>query len=452
MISMPSWLAISICTNTGAGILFWSIAEPIYHVSQPPKSLGIIAGSAESAQFAMSTLFMHWSLTPSALFCLPGLVFALAFYNLRQPFSLSSCLQPLVGSKWSKRLSAPTDSIALYALALGMSASLGTGILTISGGLEYMYGIASNPTTWTIVGIVIVAAFIVSAATGIEKGITYLSHINSVFFFLLAGFVLIFGSIGVIAAYSWDGIQQMTTDFFNKSLFFRFAADDPWPKQWTIFYWAVWLAWTPVTAGFLGRIARGYSVRQFFMINLWIPAVFAILWTGIFGATTLSLELGNHIGLTKLLADKGPESLAYAVFAQFPMARLIIPIFLILVFISYVTAADSNTVTMAGMSTKGLSQENAEPPVGFKILWGVIVGTLALVMLGHSGIEGIKSLSYLGGLPALVFEIGALLSLIVLTVKSEAFGLTKSSAAVKVEEQLAAPALILDGTISASEV
>lgn len=424
-----SWVAISICTNTGAGILFWSMAEPLYHLGKPPVSLGLTPGSHAAGSFALSTLFLHWSFTPSAIFTVAGLVFALCFHNLKLPFSLSSSLRPLVGERLYQRISVPIDSLSLFTLVLGMAASLDTGILSIAGGVEHLGGFRSAPFLWNLVGSVIIIAFILSAVTGVEKGIKYLSHFNSWLFVGIAVWAIFMGFPQAVLGWTVTALEELVRTFPAKSLFLGFQGIDPWPQQWTVFYWAVWLAWTPVSAAFLGRIGAGYTVRQFILVNLLIPAVFAIFWTGLFGGTTLHLELAKHAGLSELLAQRGPEGMVYAVLALLPGGVAIIPFFLGLVFISYVTAADSNCVTMAGLSTSGISPETPEPPMAIKTLWGLVVGILGLVMLGHSGVEGIKALSYLGGLPALFFEIAACLSLLRLAWQPERFRLLEKKPA-----------------------
>lgn len=414
LFSYRSWICVSICTSTAAGILFWGMAEPITHLVRPPTSLGIAAGSDAAARFAMSTLFMHWSFIPCAIYAMPALMFAIAFYNLKQPFSLSSVFVPLVGARLQRRLSTPVDALALYTLVLGMAASLATGVLAISGGLSYLFGIEGGPFLWTVIGVAIVISYIASALSGVEKGIKNLSILNSGFFIGLAIYVLIFGAPLEAAKITGTGLEDFFTHFIARSLFTELAPTDPWPRQWTVFYWAVWLAWAPVTAGFLGRIGRGYTVRQFLTVNLLVPAVFAMLWMAIFGGTALSLELFHGAGLSEVLANKGPEGMTYGVLSGLPMAGMVIPFFILVTAISYITAADSNTLCMAAMSSTGISAEEPDPPRYLKLIWGSVVGVISLVMLVHCGVDGIRNLSYLGGLPALFFVFGTGLSLLVM--------------------------------------
>lgn len=417
------WCTISLCTTTAVGILFWGIAEPIFHLTQPPVSLGLAANSPQAARFALSTLFLHWTFTPCAIYALPALVFALAFHNLKLPFSLSSCLAPLFGQKIAQRISPAVDSLCLFALVAGMAASLATGILTLAGGIEFLYRIPSGPLSWGIIGAAIVAAFLLSALSGIHRGITWLSNLNTLCFFLIAGVVVLYGPLRETLTLSMASSGDFVRNFVPQSLFTHFAASDTWPRSWTVFYWSVWLAWAPVTAAFLGRVGAGYTVRSFLLVNLVLPAVFSWIWMAIFGGTALTLQTSGALDLAAILKANGPELLVYKVFEKFPFAAIVIPTFLVTAFFSYVTAADSNTLSMAGMSSHGISTENHDPSFWLKVLWGSIVGILAFIMLYLSGVEGIKTLSYLGGFPALFFELGACFALLNLAFNPARFGI-----------------------------
>ena len=417
------WCTISLCTTTAVGILFWGIAEPIFHLTSPPVSLGLVPNSLAASRFALSTLFLHWTFIPCAIYALPALVFALAFHNLKLPFSLSSCLAPFLGEKTAFKLSPVVDSICLFALVAGMAASLATGILTLAGGIEFLYRIPSSPLSWGIIGASIVAAFLISALSGIHRGITWLSNLNTLCFFLIAGVVIFYGPFRETFQLSVAASGDFLRNFVPRSLFTQFAASDPWPRSWTVFYWSVWLAWAPVTAAFLGRVGSGYTVRSFLLVNLVLPALFSWGWMALFGGTALTLQTSGVLDLAAILKANGPELLVYKVFAKFPFAAIVIPVFLITAFFSYVTAADSNTLSMAGMSSHGISTENHDPAFWLKVLWGSIVGILAFIMLYLSGVEGIKTLSYLGGFPALFFELGCALALLNLTFNPARYGI-----------------------------
>ncbi|MCG0275153.1 MAG: BCCT family transporter [Thermosediminibacteraceae bacterium] len=362
------WFVIALCTTIAAGILFWAAAEPIYHITSPPASLGIEPNSPQAALFAMSTIYLHWTIVPYALYALPSLMFAFAFYNMRKPFSLSSMLYPLFGEKVLGKFGDVVDAICLYTLVAGMAASLGTGVMAMAGGLDYVFGLESNKFMWAVLIIATVVAFVISASTGVMKGIRFLSIINSRAYYVIILFVLVFGPTGYIFDLGTEALGDFLTHFFQRSLFTGAASGDQWSKWWTLFYWANWLAWAPITAMFLGRISYGRKIKEFILVNLFIPALFCGLWMTIFSGTSIYLQM-NGFGLSEVLSQKGPEGIIYAIFSALPLSRLIIPFYLFIVFISYVTAADSNTTAIAAMSTTGISPENQEASILMKVLW-----------------------------------------------------------------------------------
>lgn len=140
LLSKWKWFSITLCTTLATGILFWAVAEPMYHMTSPPTSLDLVANSLETRDFTMATMFMHWSFSPYAIYCVPSLVFALCYYNLNKPFTISSFLVPTIGQKVANKGANIIDAVALFALVAGMASSLGTGILVLSGGIEAQLG------------------------------------------------------------------------------------------------------------------------------------------------------------------------------------------------------------------------------------------------------------------------------------------------------------------------
>ncbi len=396
------WFAIVLCTTVATGILFWGTAEPIYHFMAPPQTLGIEPHSEAAAIFSLSTLYLHWSFTPYAIYVIPALAFALSYYNHGSSFSLSSMLRPLVKGEASNSVGTILDMACLFALVMGMSASLGAGILVISEGITAVAGWAQSNTTLLLTTLLIVGSFVLSAASGLFKGIQFLSTINLYIFFGLLIFLLVFGSVAEIMPVIGESLQQFASGFLRKSFFNSTTTGDPWPNEWTVFYWANWMAWAPVTALFLGRLAKGYTVGQFMSVTWILPSVFALLWMSLFGGIVLNFELNNTADFVRQLQANGPDSLIYFLFEQLPYARVVVPIFLLTVFLSYVTAADSNTDAIGNLCLKAHSETNSRAQLIVKIIWGLTIGLVSYVMISNSGIEGIKTLSNLGGVPALI--------------------------------------------------
>lgn len=401
LLSKPRWFSIALCTTLAVGALFWTTAEPIFHLHSPPSSLGLVPGSAEAALFSMSALLLHWAVTPYAIYAVPSLVFALAFYNKNLPFSIGSSLQPVFGDRVLGKNGQIIDTLALYALVTGMASSLGTGAITLVGGVGEFLDISATPLALGVAVSLIVITFVLSAASGLQKGIAKLSALNAYLLLFLGLFVFIFGPTVYILSFGTQGLGAYLGNFFELSLFTSAASGDDWPQKWSVFNWAVWFAWAPISTLFLGKIGRGYTVREFIQINLIFPSLFAIVWIAIFSGTAIHIDMTQAGVLNTTLNELGVEKLLYFVFNQLPFSQIMTVVLIFIAFISYVTAADSNTDAIGDLCTTGFVADSEEKAtLGVKVLWGSIIGIVSWTMVSFVGIDGIKMLSTLGGLPA----------------------------------------------------
>lgn len=417
------YFSITLTSIIAIGILFWATSEPLYHLTAPPKSLNLAPNSPEAAVFAMSTLFVHWGFLPLAIYAIPSIMFAFAFYNMRKPYTLASTLTPVFGDKVLGKWAQAIDAVCMYALIAGMAASLGTGVLSIAGGLKYLTGIQTGAFLWAMVDIAVVATFVISSITGLFNGIKKLSEINFGVFIFLAVFVFVLGPTAFILNLGVESFANHLQTFFTKAAFTGAAAGDAWAGGWTIFYWCNWLAWAPVSGMFLGRISYGHTIRKALTVMFVLPALFDIVWMVIFGGAAIKMELAGGKLVEALAA--GPEFAVYAFLGKYPIAWLTIPVFILCMFLSYVTGSDAYTTTLGGMSTTGISPDDPEPSMQMKIFWGVIIGTVTWVMITTAGVDGIKMLSNLGGGPALLLELTICVSLVKVATKPRLYDCRK---------------------------
>ena len=401
ILSKWRWFAIALCTTIATGILFWGTAEPLYHLHQPPSNLGLDANSPDAARFAMSTMFMHWSFTPYGIYTITALLFALSYYNYRQPFRIRSLLYPLFKEKAHGWIGTLMDIICLSALVAGMAASLGTGIFAMMGGLEATLSVSKSDLILGLIGFAVVATFIISAASGLHRGISFLSNINASAFFFLALLIFVLGPTVYLLKMGGQGMADYGLHFFERSTNFNAKLNNDWMNSWTVFYFANWFAWAPIAALFLGRLSVGYTVRDFIHFNLILPSLFSCVWMMIFSGIAIENDLASSGALFQILNDRGEENVMFAIFANLPYGKAISLLTLVMVFISYVTAADSNISAMSAISTRGISPENPEAPIALKIVWGLVIGLISWVMITSAGLDGIRLLCILGGFPAL---------------------------------------------------
>ena len=409
------WFAVMLCTTIATGILFWGAAEPLFHLNAPPPTLGLAPGSDAAATFAMATMFLHWTLTPYGIYTIAGLAFALVYYNRREPFSLSSIFVPLLGQRAHGPVGTGIDIVCLFALVAGMAASMGAGILAIAGGIEALGHFAGGmPLRWGIAGL-IVASFLISAATGLQKGIAGLSVLNTWLFLAIIAFALFAGPTAQMFGLSLRGGGAYASTFIPRNLGLDVDAD--WSRQWTIFYWGNWFAWAPVTALFLGRLAVGYSVREFILMNLVLPSLFGALWMTAIAGSAILLDQQSGASLYAAIAAKGPDSVLFRLFDALGGGPAMTGLILFTIFLSYVAGADANVSAMSALSTRGITPDAPEAPLAVQSVWGIALGLVAVVLVAATGIDGIRMMSVLGGFPALFVIVGAALSLAAMMVR-----------------------------------
>lgn len=401
-----TWYYVALCTTVACGIVFWAAAEPIQHYLYPPASLGIEGGTPEAATYSMAIVFNNWTLMPYAIYCTVTVMFAFAYYNMKKEYSLGSCLAPIVKAKYEKTVGTVVDIVCIFTLVAGLAASLGVGILNLNGALTNMFGLTSGPFVWAVIIAVVTAAFVLSSVSGLTKGIKFLSNFNVYVYFLILLLTLLFGGIVFILNFGIESVALWLDHFFRISLFTGAAAKDTWAQDWPVFYMGNWAAWAPISGVFLAKISRGRTVRECIFLNLFATALFSIVWFMIISGATLNMVM-NHpgSGLAEAFA-MGYENVIYCLFDNLPLSVITKVLFFAAVFISFVTASDSTTIAISDLcchSNPEAPEESCTPPL-VKILWGVIISVLTWIMMSiGEGITGMKMLSNIGGLPALIF-------------------------------------------------
>ncbi len=395
-------------------------------------------------------MYLHWTFVPYAIYAVPTIMFGFAYYNMKRSFSVGSQISPLISRKNQKKLNGVIDAVVLFTVAAGIGSSFGTAVMNMGGGMNALFGIDNTKSLWIMITIVGTAAFIISSGTGLMKGIRILSDINVYLYYVIIAALLILGPSVYFFSLGTEAFGGFADNLFSKALFTGASAGDTWASGWTMFYWSNWMAWAPVAAVFLARIAYGYTIKEVVMMNFVIPSIFSTVWMTILSGTTINFQLTGRVDVIGIMNEQGSGAAAYAVLGELPFAGVIIGIYLIAVMISFITATDSTTNAMASICTTGISDGSKEAPLLIKITWGIIVGAVSLIFITTLGLDGIKMLSYLGGFPALFLGILSILSLFMIMKRPERFDVF-SGAKVKEEDEEEGDALIPELKVELNE-
>jgi len=404
-LSYWNWFAISLCAGIGTGILFWAVVEPLTHMYAPPEVLGLVPGSEAAAMFSMSQTLIHWTYIPYAMYAIAGVGIAFAVYNVKLPFQVSSMLYPIFGKKIKGSMGSIVDNICLFAIAGGVAAILGVGTMQIGSGINILTGIQTGKGLWIAIVAVIVVTYIISSYTGLKRGIRWLSDNNAKLFIVMLVFIFVFGPTRFILNFMTQSTGHFIQTFFERTMYLSPIDASPWPRWWPIYYWAIWLAYAPLSGMFFARISKGRTIKQFMMVNLVLPATFGLVWFSVFGGSAINLQM-NGAGIFEAMQTGGNEVAVFSFLQNFPMAGLTSVIYILAIYISIVTLADSMTSTISSLSTTAFNSAEVEPPGKVKIFWGVVMSSLAIINLlaaggKISGIDATKQLATVAGFPIL---------------------------------------------------
>jgi glycine betaine transporter len=400
-----SWIAMMFSAGMGIGLMFYGVAEPIYHLGAPPHGLAK-ADTKGAAEVAMEYSYFHWAFHPWAMYAVLGLALAYFVFRKGMPNLISSAFYPLLGERVNGPIGKTIDILAIFATLFGSATSLGLGALQINGGLNYLWDVPNTVAVAIIVIAVLTLAFVVSAVSGVHRGIQWLANTNMVLAVILLVFLFVVGPTVFILNTFTEALGGYLANLIPMS--FRTAAfsDDAWLASWTLFYWAWWISWSPFVGTFIARISRGRTIREFVVGVILVPSAVSFVWFAVLGGTAINLELAG-VGNISGAVNEGLENALFATLNQFPLAALMSVIAIVLVALFFVSGADAASMVMGMLSTKG----NINPARPVVIVWGTLTGAAAAIALLADGLSGLQTAAILSAAPFVLIMIGLCFSI-----------------------------------------
>ncbi|MCF6139031.1 glycine betaine uptake BCCT transporter [Pseudalkalibacillus berkeleyi] len=388
--SRPTWFAMLFSAGMGIGLLFFGVSEPIAHFTNPPIGEG---GTSTAAIRALQYTYLHWGFHAWAIYAIVAL--SLAYYKFRKgyPGLISATLYPILGDKVKGPIGKTIDVIAVIATLFGVAASLGLGAAQINAGLNYLTGIPNNFTVQSMIVLIVTVLFLISAATGIKRGIKYLSNANlGLALILFIVFIILAPTVFVLNLFTTTlggYVQNLASMGLRLAPFNKDNAE--WLQSWTIFYWAWWIAWAPFVGTFIARVSRGRTIREFITAVLIIPTLVCAFWFAIFGGTGIHMEF--NLGLD--VSGQPLETALFFVYEQLPFTMVLVVVTLLLILTFFITSADSATFVLGMQTTYG----SINPPNVVKIVLGLILSASALVLMYTGGLAGFQSAIIISAFP-----------------------------------------------------
>ncbi|WP_426046022.1 BCCT family transporter [Brevundimonas sp. TSPC3-1] len=393
-----SWLAMLFAAGMGIGLMYFGVAEPIQHYINPPSGEG---GTFTAAREAMGITFFHYGAHAWAIYALVGLSLAYFAHRKGLPLTLRSGLSPLLGKRINGPIGDAVDIFAIWGTAFGIATSLGFGVSQMNSGLTYLLGIPNTP--WVQVGLiaVVMAAATASVMSGVGKGVRRLSELNLTLAVLLMLFVLVVGPTNFLFKALVQNFGLYLDHFFERT--FTLYAYEPraWMADWTLFYWAWWIAWSPFVGMFIARISRGRTVREFLLNVLLVPAGFTFLWMTVFGNTAISLDMGQAAGAISNAVSTDLSTALFYFLEQLPGAAFTSTLAILLVAVFFVTSADSGALVIDTIASGGAD----ETPRWQRVYWCLLLGLIAATLLLAGGLGALQAATLAAALPFVLIMI-----------------------------------------------
>ena len=382
--STVSWVAMMFSAGMGIGLMFFGVAEPLSHMGAPPFGLAD-PNTKDAAQVAMQYTYFHWAFHPWAIYAIMGL--ALAYFTFRKgmPNLISTAFYPLLGDRVYGPIGKTIDILAIFATLFGSATSLGLGALQINQGLNAVFGIGGREAVGLAIVVIAVLtlAFVLSAISGVHRGIQWIANTNMVLAVFLLLFVFLLGPTVFILNTFTESIGAYLSNIIPMSFRTASYGDSDFVSGWTIFYWAWWISWAPFVGVFIARISRGRTIREFVVGVILAPSMVSFVWFAILGGSAINLQLTGTANIAEIAANNQPAAL-FSTLEQFPLFGLMAMITIILVALFFVSGADAASVVMGMLSTGG----NLSPRPWTLIVWGTFTGLAAAICLLAGAIQG----------------------------------------------------------------
>ncbi|MFT5572719.1 MAG: choline/carnitine/betaine transport [Cryomorphaceae bacterium] len=421
-----SWFSMMFGAGIGIGMLTYSTAEPIFHfVSNPDTILGFAEGStAGNVRNAYKWAFLHYALTPWACYAVIGITLGYLSYNRGFPLTIRSSLQPLFGKAVSGPLGHIVDIVAILATIIGVGVTIGYGVSQFASGVFNI-----TPAAWlmtdgkpslaaqiTALSIVLIASTI-SAMSGVDKGIKWLSNINMGLSFFLLIFFVFFGSLLFAAKIFGFAIYDYVTNLMQMSFTVWDAKEvapsadlAAWQGSWTIFYWAWWIAFAPFVGLFLARVSRGRTIREYVIGAMVIPSITCLTWFTLIGGTAIDLELSGIANGSIVNSDISAQlyqTINLILSSPFAAAMSVVIVILLLTYL--ITSVDSAILIVTTLASGG---NQAQKHARHIVIWGVLFMAVIASLLAAGGLDALRSAMIIGALPFSFVMVLMLISLV----------------------------------------
>lgn len=377
--AIHSWIAMLFAAGVGIGFMFYGAAEPLaYYSDWFGTPFNVEAGTPEARRLAFSATLFHWGISPWVIYAVVGLALGFFAYNKGLPLTIRSAFYPILGERVWGFWGHVIDTLAVISTVFGLATTIGIGATQASSGVAYLLDQPVTLGMQILLVLSITGLAVISVLRGMDGGVKLLSNINMSIALILMIFVFILGpTLTIVSGFGQNFLAYLTDAVALSNWFGR--EDQAWFHDWTIFYWAWWISWSPFVGMFIARVSRGRTVRQFLTAVLIVPTVVTMIWMSAFGGNGLD-QVDQNLG--ELASGIGDSSLAlFQMLEHLPLTSITSFLSITLVLVFFITSSDSGSLVIDSITSGG----KTDAPVPQRVFWATTQGVIAAVMLGIGG-------------------------------------------------------------------
>ena len=392
--STGAWYAMLISAGIGIGLMFWGVAEPIFHLSSPPPVFGVEPGTGEAGKVALSTSFLHWGFHAWALYGLVALALGFFAYNRGLPLTFRSVFYPILGPRIYGPWGNAIDILTVVATLFGLATSLGLGASQAAAGLNKLFGLPSGTGFQIILITCITGLATISVVAGLDAGVKRLSQLNIYVAAAFLLFVLLVGPTLFILSLFTQSLGHYISVLPVLSFWNEAFTGTSWQASWTVFYWGWWISWSPFVGMFVARISKGRTVRELLTGIIFLPSLLCFLWFSVFGGAALHLQLNGLRDVATAVNDNVATAL-FDMLEAFPLTGLVSFVGVLLLITFFVTSSDSGSLVVDHLTSGG----KLDSPKPQRVFWALMEGLVAIVLLIGGGLSALQTAAVATGLP-----------------------------------------------------
>jgi choline-glycine betaine transporter len=398
----PTYFSLVFTAGIAAGIVFWGPAEALFHFQTPPPYFDAPPESSAAVGGALTYALFHWGFSAWSAYAVIGVPIAYFVFKRDAPLRVSTILAPFLGvdgldSVWSRLV----DMLAVFATIGGIATSVALVSQQFLTGVGFQWQVSSGPLGPVLIVGGLTVIFVLSAVTGVHRGIRRIAGLNVVLFGLFAVVLAAVGPRSFVVEQGVAAVGSYVVNFVPLSLY----TGGEWVANWTVWNWSWWFSWAPFAGLFIAALSRGRRIRTVVFTSVVATSAATIVWFLLLGGTSLFAQLSGQADILGAIGERGgSEAVAgFPLFASLPLGQLLMFMFLALIVVFITSSADTSTLVVSILATRrGLS-----PSSGAIVFWGVFQGMVAVSVLVLGGAETLQALAVLTGGPFAILSLVA---------------------------------------------